>query len=111
MKQVTKNVYVEGRLPCNVGIITTKEGIVMVDTPMNPAVAVKMRDEIKKMGELRYVINTEEHGEHCHNSWFFPGTLITSQATRDRLVNTPVSQVKGMVQNVYPDGLPFMESS
>lgn len=110
MEQVTANVYVEGRLPCNVGIVTTKEGVVLIDTPMNPAVAVKMREDIQKRGDIRYVINTEEHGDHCHNSWFFPGILITSQATRDRLVDIPSTRVKEMVKNVYPDGLPFMES-
>ena len=86
MIQVTKNVYVEtGIKACNLGLITTKEGMVMIDVPIAPSDAVKWRDETVKKGELRYLINTEEHPDHCQNSWFFPGILITSQQTREKL--------------------------
>ncbi len=111
MAQITPSVYVEIGVPCNMGIVTTKEGIVLIDTPMNPAIVVKWRDEIARRGKLRYVINTEEHGDHCNNSWFFPaGVLITSQATRERLSTMPRAQVIEMVKRAYPEGLPLMES-
>lgn len=76
MIQVSPNVYVESNNTfCNLGLIITKEGVVMVDTPMSPTDSVKWRDEITKKGKLRYVITTEEHGDHCTNSWFFPEFL------------------------------------
>jgi cyclase len=36
----------------------------MMDTPMKPTDAVKWRDEAGKKGEIRYLINTEEHPDH-----------------------------------------------
>ena len=111
MKQVTTNVYVESGLRfCNLGFVTTKEGIVMVDTPWNPADAVKWREEVSKMGKPRYLINTEEHPDHCQNSWFFTGVLVTSQETREKLSKVSVAEVKERIKHTTPEGLPLMES-
>jgi glyoxylase-like metal-dependent hydrolase (beta-lactamase superfamily II) len=73
MIQVSKNIFVENSLPyCNLGLISTTDGLVMVDTPMNPIDAVKWRDVMQARGTIKYIINTEEHGDHCTNSWFYP---------------------------------------
>ena len=106
MKQVTKNVYVETEiLACNLGFVTTKEGVVMIDTPMRPTDAVRWRDEASKKGEIRYLINTEEHADHWQGSYFFPGILITHQVTRDKLAKVPVAEVIERVKRTDPDGL------
>jgi len=110
MIQVTKNVYVESDLMvCNLGLVTTKEGIVMIDTPVRPTDAVKWRDEISKKGDLKYVINTEDHGDHCWHSWLFPGVLITSHETRERLAKVPAGEVIERIKALDPDGSPLME--
>ena len=55
MKQITDNVYVETDFPgCNPTFITTKEGIVMIDTPMRPTDALKWRLNISEKGNVRY---------------------------------------------------------
>ena len=111
MIQVTANVLVESGIDfCNLGLITTKEGIVIIDTPMCPTDAVRWRDEVSKRGELRYLINTEEHGDHCQNSWFFPGVLISSQETRRKLAKLPVGEVIERAKRMDPEGAPLMES-
>lgn len=110
MIQVTKNVYVEtGIKACNLGLITTKEGMVMIDVPIAPSDAVKWRDETVKKGELRYLINTEEHPDHCQNSWFFPGILITSQQTREKLAKVAPDEVIERVKHIDPAGVPLMK--
>jgi cyclase len=110
MIQVTKNVYVEtGMLACNLGFITTSEGIVMIDTPMRPTDAVKWRDEVSQRGEIKYLINTEEHPDHWQGSWFFPGALITHREVRDKLAKTPVEDVIGRVAQLDPDGKHLMQ--
>lgn len=49
MIQVTKNVFVEnGMMACNLGMLVTKEGVVLIDTPMQPTNAVKWRNEAEK---------------------------------------------------------------
>jgi len=110
VKQITENVYVEtGMRNANLGFVTTKEGIVMIDVPMCPNDAVKWRDEVGKKGEVRYLINQEEHPDHWHTDWFFPGILISHQETRDRLTNVPVADVMKMVEIMEPEGLPLMD--
>ena len=57
MIQVTENVYVEtGFRGCNLGFVTTKQGIVVVDTPMYPTDALKWREEISKKGPVRIAV-------------------------------------------------------
>jgi cyclase len=105
MIQVTKNVYVETGMPaCNLGLITTKEGVVMIDTPMRPTDAMRWRDEVSKKGNIRYLINTEEHADHWQGSYFFPGILITHQITRDKLAKVPAVEVIDRVKLIDPDG-------
>ena len=110
MIQVTQNVYVEtGMMACNLGFLTTKEGIVMIDTPMRPTDAIKWRDDVGKKGEIRYLINTEEHPDHWQCSYFFPGVLITHQETRDKLAKVPAAEVLKTVKQIDPAGVPLMK--
>lgn len=110
MIQVTKNVYVEtDMMVCNLGLVTTKEGIVMIDTPIRPTDAVKWRDEASKKGVIKYLINTEEHPDHSQGSHFFPGVLITHEKTRDKLAQVPTAEVLERVKRIDPTGVPLMK--
>ena len=110
MIQVTDNVYVEtGLFACNLGLIKTKEGNILIDTPMRPTDAVKWREEVNKKGEVRYLINTEEHPDHTQSSSFFSGALITHQQTRDKLEKVPIDEVLEQVKHMDPEGLSLMD--
>ena len=110
MIQVTENVSVEnGFAGCNLGLVTTSEGVVMIDTPIRPSDAIKWRDTIARKGKIRYVINTEEHPDHCQSSWFFGGVLITHQVTREKLARTPLSEVMGVVRHMDPESVGLMK--
>ncbi|MFC1901699.1 MBL fold metallo-hydrolase [Chloroflexota bacterium] len=106
MIQVTANLYVEtGMLACNLGLVTTKEGLIMIDTPMRPTDAVKWREEVSRKGEVRYLINTEEHPDHWQGSHFFPGVIVTSQETREQLEKTPADKIVEGMKNIDAEGL------
>ena len=110
MIQVTKNVFVEnGMMACNLGMLVTKEGVVLIDTPMQPTNAVKWRNEVEKRGEIKYLINTEEHADHWQGSYFFPGILVTSQITRTKLEKIPAAEVMETVKHIDPPGLSQMK--
>ena len=65
MEQITSNVYVEnGVRGCNHGFVTTSDGIVLIDTPQKPSDALRLKAEIERHGPIRYIINTEPHGDH-----------------------------------------------
>jgi len=83
MQQITANVYVETKFGgANVSFVTTSEGVVMIDAPGQPSNALRWGDEMKKSGEVRYLINTEHHRDHFTGNYFFPGTVVSHEETR-----------------------------
>ena len=103
MQKITKNVYVESKISvCNSSCVVTKEGVVVIDTPMVPANAKQLAAEISGLGKIRYVINTEPHSDHISGNCYFGGTLITHEGTRDAILASKVDDIKGMLQMRYP---------
>ncbi|MFC2007350.1 MBL fold metallo-hydrolase [Chloroflexota bacterium] len=110
MQKITDNVYVEtGFAGCNTGFITTKEGVVLIDTPQLPKDAVAWREEIAKHGKIRYLINTEPHGDHISGNCFFDGTLVTHEGTRDAILACTADTFRERLEQSAPDNLPLPE--
>jgi cyclase len=109
MQKIGKNVYVEtGFMGCNCGFVVTKEGVVMIDTPQMPADAVKWRDEIARHGKVKYLINTEPHGDHFSGNFYFEGTVIGHEGVREAILATPPEQIQRMAQ-MDPANLPLIK--
>ncbi len=71
IQQVTGNVFADtGRQGCNFGFLITSDGIVMFDSPHRPTDALELKAEIERRGQLRYIINTEPHGDHWTGNFF-----------------------------------------
>ena len=110
MRQVSANVFVEtGFQGCNPGFVMTRGGIVMIDSPQRPSDARKWRDEVKRKGEIRYLINTEPHADHVMGNFFFPGLVISHQGTRDALSQFSIESVVERVKAIDPESLSAME--
>ncbi|MDD5339507.1 MAG: MBL fold metallo-hydrolase [Dehalococcoidales bacterium] len=104
MEKITANVYVENKISwCNSSCVVTKEGVVIIDTPMVPAYAKQHAAEVGKFGEVRYVINTEPHGDHISGDCYFGGALVTHEGTRDAILASKVEDFKVMLQRTTPD--------
>ncbi|MFH1651121.1 MAG: MBL fold metallo-hydrolase [Chloroflexota bacterium] len=110
MQQATKNVFVESGLNiCNLGLVVTSAGTVIIDTPSRPTNALKWRDEVGKKGEVQYVIVTEEHPDHFQTAGYFGGTMIASRETRDKLAKTPRQEVIDRLKRNEAD-LPLLDA-
>jgi cyclase len=110
MRKISSNVYVEtGNRGCNTSFVVTREGVVMIDTPMVPSEAKKWRDEIAKHGELRYLINGEPHNDHVAGNCFFGGTVVAHEGTRKIIQAAKVEDIKNMLKMMAPDSLPLEE--
>ena len=110
MQKISDNVYVETELlGCVHGFVVTKEGVVMIDTPQTPTDAVRWRDEIAKYGTVRYLINTEPHGDHFTGNHFFEGTVVAHEGTRKAILAASVEQLKERLSETAPDSLPLIE--
>src|SRR4030042_5094392 len=67
MQQVSEHVFVETKyLGCNVGVVLTVQGPVVIDTPALPDDTRDLRDQIRKLTNKRiaYLIYTHEHFDH-----------------------------------------------
>lgn len=110
MPKITKNVYAETKFRgCNPGFVVTKEGVVMIDTPQMPADAIKWRDEIAKYGPVRYLINTEPHGDHFTGNYFFEGTVVAHEGTREAILAASVEQLKTRLKQTAPESLALVK--
>ena len=89
MHQLTKNVFIETQIRgCNHGFVTTSDGIVLIDTPHKPSDAVRLQAEIAKRGKLRYILNTEPHGDHWTGNAYFDAPVIAHEGVRARILAT-----------------------
>jgi cyclase len=104
MKQLTANVFVETELKgANHGIVMTSDGIVLVDTPHKPSDAMRLKGEIERRGQLRYIINTEPHGDHWTGNAFFNASVVAQQGVRTRILGTDLSAHVARVASFGPD--------
>jgi cyclase len=97
-------VFVEiGVKGCNFGYVTTSDGIVMIDSPHKPSDAMKLKAEIARRGDLRYIINTEPHGNHWTGNAFFDVPVIAHAGVRTRILNTDLPQHVARVASFGPE--------
>ena len=109
MRQLTSNVYVETEVRgCNHGFVTTTDGVVMIDSPHKPTDALKLKAEIAKHGPLRYIINTEPHGDHWTGNAFFDAPVIAHEGVRTRILETDLEEHIERVANFGPEEGPLM---
>ena len=110
MKQVTSNVWVETEARgCNFGFVITTDGIVMIDSPHKPTTAMWLKSEIEKRGLLRYIINTEPHGDHWTGNAFFDAPVIAHEGVRTRMLNTDMAEHAARVGTFGPDEPALLE--
>lgn len=112
MKQVSESVFVETEyMGCNFGYILTSEGIVLIDTPQRPSDAIKYRDEIERLGkEVKFLINTEPHGDHIAGNYFFSAVGVAHQGTKDYMAAASLEELKERFRQLDPDFIPAMDT-
>jgi len=80
MRRVGKNAFTEVYFwGCNPGFVVTNDGVVMIDTPQEPLDALRWREAMAEHGPIRYLINTEPHGDHISGNAYFPGVEVVAQ--------------------------------
>jgi cyclase len=110
MQQLSSNVFVDTQVKgCNFGFVTTSDGIVMIDSPHKPSDALKLKAEIARHGHLRYIINTEPHGDHWTGNAFFEVPVIAHEGVRTRILNTDMPQHLARVASFGPEEPKLLE--
>jgi cyclase len=111
MKQLTANVFIETELKgANHGFVTTSDGIVLIDTPHKPSDALRLKDEIGRRGRLRYIINTEPHGDHWTGNAYFDVPVVAQQGVRSRILGTDLAAHVARVASFGPEEPKLLEN-
>jgi cyclase len=63
---------------CNPSFVVTSDGVVHIDTPQLPTMAVAMRAAAESHGPIRYLINTEHHVDHIFGNYWFKGVEVVN---------------------------------
>ncbi len=104
MRRITDNVFVETQVRgCNHGFVTTSNGIVMIDSPQKPSDALKLKAELATRGRLRYIINTEPHGDHWTGNAFFDAPVVAHEGVRTRMLATDMAEHLARVADMGPE--------
>src|SRR5512132_915165 len=111
MKQLTAKVFSQTGLKwAKHGLVSTSDGLVLIDTPHKPSDAVRLRAEIERRGKLRYIINTEPHSDHWTGNAFFDVPVIAHYGVRSRMLETDPAAHLARVASFGPDEPKLLEN-
>ena len=80
MRRVGPNSFTEIYFAgCNPSFVETSDGYVMIDSPQQPIDAVRWRERMEEKAPIRYLINTEPHGDHISGNAYFPHVKVVGQ--------------------------------
>src|SRR5262249_45370806 len=105
MRALTENVLVEtNQRGSNHGLVRTSDGLVLIDGPPKPSDTLRLKDDIERRGPLRYILNTEPHGDHWTSNAYFPGVPVIAHAgVRERIQTTNMAEMVARVATFGPD--------
>ena len=80
MRRIGRNSFTEIYFAgCNPGFVETSDGYVMIDSPQQPIDAVRWRELLEEKAPIRYLVNTEPHGDHIAGNAYFPKVTVVGQ--------------------------------
>jgi len=110
MRRLTENVYIETeQRGSNHGIVTTTDGIVLIDGPHKPSDTLRLKAEIERRGPLRYILNTEPHGDHWTSNAYFDAPVVAHEGVRTRILGTNMAEHVARVAMFGPDEPALLE--
>lgn len=84
-KKIKDGIYVQTAMDgnSNCGIIVTSEGVVLVDSGHNPTDSREILAAVQKLTNqpVRFLIDTETHGDHTTGHWVFSPPAMVINAT------------------------------
>jgi glyoxylase-like metal-dependent hydrolase (beta-lactamase superfamily II) len=105
MRTLTDTVLIEtNQRGSNHGLVLTSDGLVLIDGPHKPSDTLRLKAEIERRGPLRYILNTEPHGDHWTSNAYFPGVpVLAHEGVRERIQATNMDEHVARVASFGPD--------
>lgn len=111
MQQLTRHVEIDiERRGSNHGLVTTSDGLVLIDGPHKPSDTLRLKAEIERRGmPLRYILNTEPHGDHWASNAYFDVPVVAHEGVRTRILETDMAAFVQRVGTFGPDEPKLLE--
>jgi len=90
-KKIKEGIFVRAEKPLdsNAAIVLTEEGVVLIDSGHNPPDSHALMKAVKQLTQqpVRFLINTEPHGDHTTGHFVFspPATIIAAAGATDSM--------------------------
>lgn len=80
----------------------------MIDTPQLFGDAISYGKILAAHGRIKYLINTEPHGDHFIGNYFFDAIRIAQEGTRNVILQTNVEALKERIKMMDPTASPYL---
>ena len=108
-KKIKDGIYVRAAKPAdaNAAIILTQEGVVLIDSGHNPPDSHAILKAVKQLTPqpVRYLINTEPHGDHTTGHFVFspPAVIVAHEGATDSMKKAYNPKRNEKLMTDYPD--------
>jgi len=108
-KKIKDGIYVRAAKPddSNAAIILTQEGVVLIDSGHNPPDSQAILKAVKQLTPqpIRYLINTEPHGDHTTGHFVFspPAVIVAHEGATDSMKKAYNPKRNEKLMTDYPD--------
>ncbi|MBI2347956.1 MAG: MBL fold metallo-hydrolase [Deltaproteobacteria bacterium] len=108
-KKIKEGIYVRAAKPAdsNAAIILTQEGVVLIDSGHNPPDSQAILKAVKQLTPqpIRYLINTEPHGDHTTGHFVFspPAVIVAHEGATDSMKKAYNPKRNEKLMTDYPD--------
>ena len=108
-RKIKDGIYVYAQKPAdsNAGIILTQEAVVLIDSGHNPPDSQAILKAVKQLTSqpIRFLINTEPHGDHTTGHFLFspPAIIIAHEGATDSMKKAYNPQRNEKLMADYPD--------
>jgi cyclase len=90
--------------------VTTSDGLVLIDGPHKPSDTLRLKAEIERRGQpLRYILNTEPHGDHWTSNAYFDVPVVAHEGVRKRILETNMGEMLARVATFGPEEPKLLE--
>ncbi len=108
LKQLTENIFYQDEFRgANTTIIKTSQGLVLIEVPPDIKNAKIWVKEVKKLGDICFVINTEAHHDHWITNSMFGDQIIAHEKTRELMAIQDHKFIRNRTSLLYAEPFEF----
>jgi len=109
IREIAPNIFVETEYHgANVAFIVTREGVILIDTPMLPDEARHWLGQIEAQTDQQvlYILNTDHHRAHVIGNQYFPTATVVAHEDAWKEMKSYGDSFRTRLINMYQDRMP-----